>query len=179
MIGRNQRGDTLIEVTVALGILGFTLIGAFLVSNKAFTTGQVAKERSQMIAAAQTQAEALMSFRNSYDWTTFTSNTLAGKPAGFLRSLSAGDCDLSTPAVDRCFHMETQTVGGRQQWAPVAGAVSDSGLPPGNSVWITSETAYQDVYNFKIVYQVLPIGGGPMNQSTIFLRLVNLDGIRR
>src|ERR1041384_7189661 len=77
MLGRRlpivagQRGDTLIEVTFALAILGFVLLGSTAIATTAFRTGQTARERTQVSTAAQQQMEALRSFRDNHPWSEF------------------------------------------------------------------------------------------------------------
>ena len=64
----SQRGDTLIEVTMALSILAVVLTSGFLAANRAYIIGQNARERTEMISLAQAQAEQLKNFRDTHTW---------------------------------------------------------------------------------------------------------------
>ncbi|MBP7017952.1 prepilin-type N-terminal cleavage/methylation domain-containing protein [Candidatus Saccharibacteria bacterium] len=69
----NQRGDTLIEVTLAVAILATVLASAYAVTSRAAKSGQAAKERSQAVALVQQQAEIIQSFA-ILDWDEFISD---------------------------------------------------------------------------------------------------------
>lgn len=178
---RSERGDTLVEVTMALAILALVLTGAFTTANKAFSLGQDAKERSQLTSDAQQQAEALQSFRDSYKWSEF----VAGRPVNSIPGINvqngSGDCDASQAGLQTCFHMARQTVNGADQWVPVAGVGNDALVAGGLSyMWISAVPLVSGTgYNFTIVYGVPARGGGPDLRNTLWLQLVNLDRLRR
>jgi prepilin-type N-terminal cleavage/methylation domain-containing protein len=184
MMWRNERGDTLIEVTLALSILALVLTGAFATANKAFSIGQDAKERSQLVGDAQQQAEALQSFRDSYRWNEFVAGRAsAGVPGISVRS-GSGDCDTSQAGVQSCFHMERRTVNGAVQWVPVVGEYHDPMIGGGLSyVRILTQPgnppANPNSYTFTIQYGVPARGGGQPLASSLKLYLTNLDQLRR
>src|ERR1039458_6429789 len=70
ILGR-EHGDTLIEVTIALSILSFVLLGSTALAVTAFRMGQTARERTQVAEVAQEQMEALRSFRDNHTWAEF------------------------------------------------------------------------------------------------------------
>jgi prepilin-type N-terminal cleavage/methylation domain-containing protein len=158
MIKLGQRGDTLIEVTMALAIIGMVITGAFVLSDKALQLGLTARERSQMVSAAQEQAETLISYRDSNDWPTFS------QKIGSLITSSGK------------FHMAVS--GG--VWSPTGGTVVSDILPGGNQIWVESSDAGLGVttYHFAIHYSEPAIGGGT-NSSVIYLQLTNLDPLRQ
>lgn len=173
------RGDTLVEVTIALAILALVLTGAFVTANRAFNVGQSAKERSQVVGDAQRQAEALQSFRDSHTWSEFkTGNSSSGLPGINVRSATGG-------CVQPCFHMRTQVVNGFNQWVPVAGPGPEPGqtsIPGQEYVRIIVESIDASVpesYHFRIDYGVPQRGGGADLASTIRLQLTDLDRLRR
>lgn len=158
MIDRRQAGDTLVEVAIALTILASVLSAAFVVSNRVTRLGISARERTQAINLIQEQAEALKSFRDSRSWTSFQ----AGIPGGN-------------------FHF----VPGAGGWVPVVGNVNDASLPSifldstsGRGIYINlTSGAGTDVYNFSITAKWANSGGGEDNQTSVYTRLVNLDGM--
>jgi len=77
-----ERGDTLIEVTFALAILGFVLMSSTVIAMTAFRTGQTARERTQVAAEAQEQMEALRSFRDNHTWDEFRVGDGSGNCTG-------------------------------------------------------------------------------------------------
>lgn len=60
----SQRGDTLIEVTMAIAILSVMLVTAFNVASLTVRVGMQARERVQAAHLAQQQAERLIAWRN-------------------------------------------------------------------------------------------------------------------
>ncbi len=172
----NQRGDTLVEVTMALAILALVLTGAFVMANKAFRLGQDAKERSQIVGDAQQQAEALQSFRDSHKWSEFTTgNSAIGLPGINVRAATGG-------CIQPCFHMVQQTVGGLNQWVPAAGPGTDSGLIGGLGyirIMATAVAGSPAAFDFTVQYGIPARDGGPDLTSAIRLRLTNLDLLRQ
>lgn len=172
---RNQRGDTLVEVTIALAILALVLTGAFTLANKAFNVGQSAKERSQLVGDAQQQAEALESFRDSHTWSEFLAGNGAGLPGINVRAATGG---CTAP----CFHLERKVIGASPaQWVPVAGPTTGSQLGGQDMISITAAALVgtPPAYDFLVSYTVPQRGGGPDLASNIRLRLADLDLLRQ
>src|SRR5476651_2691380 len=86
---RSQRGDTLIEVTLALAILSVVLLSSTIVTTRAFRLGQTARERTILADQAQSQAEALLSFRDNHTWAEFLNGGNIGV-TGFKGVLNGG-----------------------------------------------------------------------------------------
>ncbi len=72
LVKLNNRGDTLVEVMIAVAILALILASSYAVTGQAARLGQAAKERTQAVAYAQQQAEIIESFA-ARDWTEFVS----------------------------------------------------------------------------------------------------------
>lgn len=177
---RNQRGDTLIEVTLALAILGAVLTGAFAAASGAFRLGQTAKERTALVAAGQRQAEALTNFRDSHVWNEFLNGGGAG-PTRFngVSTTSTTGCLAS----GSCFHMERRQLNGTWQWVPMPGslaAVADPTIPATGAVSISAERIDANTYKFHVAYanQTLGNSGNGQNTGELLVQLVNLDALR-
>ncbi len=65
-----QRGDTLVEVLIAIAILSFVLTSSYAVTSRAIRLGQSARERAQGVAFVSQQAEIIKSYA-SRDWDNF------------------------------------------------------------------------------------------------------------
>lgn len=197
-----ERGDTLIEVTFALAILGAVLLGCTSVAASAYRLGQTARERTSVAEVAQEQMEALRSFRdnalsgNGGSWSTFQNGT-GGPPAGYygIDNVPTTPCKFQQPPLPTigCFHMALKTIGTSTMWVPEAG---DLLAAPGTDLSVPS--AYIEIsasqangvggsstsdspgdrkcgYNFELHYQFDPIGGGVAQTNKISTRLSNLQ----
>lgn len=182
---REDRGDTLIEVTMALAILASVLTGAFMAASGAFRLGQTAKERSQLSSVAQRQAEALSNFRDSHTWAEFENGGGTG-PSRFngIDVRIGANCQ---PYGMDCFHMERRQIGGVWQWVPQQGSLgttAEPSLPATGSVSIvgTPVTLSGGVraYKFTIFSGNTIVGrdSSARNSNKLVLQLVNMDGLR-
>ena len=187
----NEQGDTLIEVTFALVILGAVLVGSTAAVTLAFRTGQTANERTEVAEAAQSQLEGLRSFRDNHTWAQFRQgqNCGAGGYCGVDEALSTIPSTPCVSGAPGCFHMELLATGpGVTEWIPVAGPM-DSTTPntngiltvPTSTMEITSasETALPDTrpcgYDFVLHYSFNELGGSVLQSSEISTELVNLQ----
>ncbi len=120
----SQRGDTLIEVTIALAILAVVLLSATVVTTRAFRLGQTARERTEISEAAQVQAEALRSFRDNHTWAEFLNGgSIAGVAYNGVLNGNAGG-PVACKVVSPCMHMAPKTFSPTQsEYIPTGGAV--------------------------------------------------------
>jgi prepilin-type N-terminal cleavage/methylation domain-containing protein len=170
-----QRGDTLIEVTIALAILGFVLLGATAIAAMAFRTGQTARERTQVAATAQEQLEALRSFRDNHTWGEFRTGKNCGASGGFCGVDQVLGTVCTSDASKRCFHMVlANTAAGTTEWVPQTGPGTSN--VPTSVVEISTATSVtsQCAYDFLLFYQFQPVGGGTRAKNEIATRLANL-----
>jgi type II secretory pathway pseudopilin PulG len=158
---RNQHGDTLVEVTIALSILAAVLTSGFLTANRAYMIGQNARERTEIINLAQAQAEQLKNFRDTHTWNEFLGGitTTSSCPTG----------------VSSCFHMALDSATGK--WVPAGG--STPAISSNGSITITNPVIgpLGKFADFEIVYVLNPRGGGVPETNRIPVELANLDGI--
>jgi len=147
-----RRGDTLVEVAMALALLSVVLVSAFNIASAAFRLGQSAKERTQASNLIQEQAEALRNYRDSNPWGTFE------------------------PGTRGTFHMVRNASGG---WRPQGGTFSPtlSGLPTLYTLRIVRSTSGGERAPFQITAEWDQDGSTVPNTTTIAYTLVNLDGL--
>ncbi len=62
-----QRGDTIVEVLIAMAVLGMVLGVAFGISNRSYVTGLNAQERTEALEIAESQIELLRIASSSKD----------------------------------------------------------------------------------------------------------------
>jgi type II secretory pathway pseudopilin PulG len=177
---RDEGGDTLIEVTLALAILGFVLLSSTAVGTAAYRTGQTARERTQVAAVAQEQMEALRSFRDNHTWLEFRggSGSCPSGPLGYcgIDQVQNTTCSWQGGS-GHCFHMEPLTIGANKEWVPVAGPrPAQTGDVPTQFIGIevADSAAALCRYDFTLHYQFTPLGGGTPAANRISTRLANL-----
>jgi len=54
-----QRGDTIVEVLIAMAVLGLVLASSFAIANRSYATGLNAQERNEALKIAESQVELL------------------------------------------------------------------------------------------------------------------------
>jgi Tfp pilus assembly protein PilV len=189
-IGIAVRGDTLIEVAIALAILSLVLTGSAVVATSAFRLGQTARERTTVVEAAQEQMEALHNFRDNHSWDEFRTGNNCGAPGGFCgieQAISSSNC--ASVAAKKCFYMRKWPVAAPVGWVPVAGTLSN-GSPDPNSTNLSVPTSIAEItlsdnswtlpatrncgYDFELHYSFTPLGGTLPAVNAIKTRLVNL-----
>ena len=57
-----QRGDTIVEVLIAIAVIGAVLGGAYVVVNNSANNNQAAQERTAAVGVAESQLELLRSY---------------------------------------------------------------------------------------------------------------------
>jgi prepilin-type N-terminal cleavage/methylation domain-containing protein len=147
-----ERGDTLVEVSIALAILAMVLVSAYNLANLSFRQGQAAKERTQAADFIQEQAEALRNYRDSHPWAQFLSDTAPGAPATFHMSQSGS----------------TWTVASGGVTPPINGQPSLYTLTISRTTVVANEK-----YQFDISADWPSNLGGPPNHTQITTYLIN------
>lgn len=191
-----QRGDTLIEVTIALAILSSVLISAFVIANRAFQAGLTASERSQQLALAQRQAELLTNFRDSHTWDEFLNGVGGASGYNGINVRNPKSCNKDALGVPRvaCFHMvapDPKAVPPDPVLQPYKGALGIKvGGGGSNGVISYADIRTQalgpdpNIITFVIAYGTDafssdPTGKGVRNTGQIYLTLSNVDGLRQ
>lgn len=78
-IMRKQRGDTIIEVLLALSVIGLVLGSSYAISNRSLQIGREAQERTEALKQVETQLERLRAVSATVD--TTGTNPLISFPA--------------------------------------------------------------------------------------------------
>jgi len=166
---RKERGDTLIEVTIALSILATVISSGYVMANRAYNIGQAARERSQVINLAQAQIEQLKNFRDTHTWDYFLNDSSYG-----LKTVMAGSTCPS--GISQCFHMIPATIAGVTQYVPA----KDSQTLPGTGGTIaftgTPGSPDPDVADLQVKFD-FPLRGGGDAVNNTSVKLVNIEGI--
>jgi Tfp pilus assembly protein PilV len=154
---QNQRGDTLVEVTIALAILVMVLLSSFNLASYAFRLGEQAKERTQASQLAQEQAEALRNYRDNHPWlNNGVPTTCDDLKMGFYSNVQSAGCQTNHE-----FHFEL--IGGAWSW--VAGRYNAPSLNSQASLFRTYITVEQlaalpnTMTSFRVTTKWPPIGG--------------------
>lgn len=168
----DQRGDTLVEVTLALAILISVLLGATTIAVRAFNISRTAQERTHIANEAQAQMETLRAFRDNHTWSEFL-HGLSGIYAGVLNSASYS-CTVTPGFSGPCFHMGSAVVNSRQEFVPFAGRIA--GSVPTSFIEIAASPEASGTPQFVdivIAYGFEREGGGVLNYGHLKTRLVN------
>ena len=168
---RSERGDTLIEVTFALAILGMVLLSSTVVAVRALHFGQTARERNQISNQAQSQAEAMRSFRDKHTWDEFLRGDVVGTAYdGVQTGSSAAVCKVISP----CFHMELVNTGAGEEYVPRGGQIAGSVANSYVEIALTPNPGPgAQTIDFTINYGFETLGGGQNNAGHILSRLTN------
>lgn len=160
---RNQRGFTLIEITLSLAILAAVLASSFALSSRAFRQGRDARSRVVATNLAQEQIEGLRNFRDNNDW------------AGFQALVP----NCPTPPVSSCiFHMDNSLAspGMPKPWKPQGGSVNDPRLGD-SQISIAGSYAPANQFNYSVTIQWPSSSGVPFT-TVIYSKLVDIGGAK-
>lgn len=168
-----QYGDSLIEVTLALGILSMVLLTAMAVAVRAYNAGQVAQERTSVANEAQAQMEVLRAFRDNHTWEEFLRGR-SGQFAGVLNAATASPCVPTSQVPGDCFHMQAIVLGSRTEFVPVGGKAN--GYVPTSYIEmmvIPGAGSTPKVVDIQISYGFDVRGGGSSSIGHIKTRLTD------
>ena len=173
-----ERGDTLIEVVMALTILSAVLTSGYVMANRAYISGQTAKERSELVSQAQQQAEALKIFRDETNWHDFELGNTVKNFDGVNIRLASGDCNGIAPGYQHCFHMELKPLSdGTVHWVPLPNGTDVTGTL-GRTAIVVNGLFGPEATKFVVRYGIDPIGDPtPRYSGQLRVNLQNLAGI--
>lgn len=168
MLIRKEAGDTLVEVALAMAILGAVIAAAYAVSNRAVRVGVQAKERNEAAQLQQYQAEALRNYRDNYGWTLFKTRMDSVKmtPASYGKTDPCGT-DAATSVTDRFYF--TTTGSALPKWEIRDHQVNTPSVYRQCIVArpVPDTDPNANKYRFDIHITWEPIGGGETNRSVL------------
>lgn len=118
---KSQRGDTIIEVLLAMSIVGMVLGASFGIANRSTQIGQDAQERTEALKLAETQVEL---FKVAYK--TNVVIPTRGEDEPFC--LTSADTSYTPQDVDSPLCKDVDSSGNQD------GLYSISIIPPGSSI---------------------------------------------
>lgn len=170
MARRNlQTGDTLIEVLLAVVILGAVIVASIAIMNRGLTAGQTSVEHSQVRLEINGQFEMLRQSRDAYIKDPASANgqtweaIVAAIPPSATLSYGAG-CATNQPGED-FYLVQTATQIERRLYNDVQATLAST---PGQGLWIEakkSDSALKPFVDFVI--RACWIGPGSGEQRTV------------
>lgn len=143
MLG-NQRGDTLVEVLVAIAVMTTVTVGVLGILNRGVGEAQNASERVAVRALASEQTELLNYFRDNYVQTVASGGDRSAYPAsvwGVIRNRA--DASSTLPSLTECqpssqaFYFERNTTTNQYEVKGFNGSRVASATPSiNNGSWI-------------------------------------------
>lgn len=168
---RNQAGDTIIEVLIAMVVVSAVLAGAYASSQRSFNSTIQSKERDEAVKLIQSQAELIKanvaSTRNeNNDFCMLTDGTVITYAAGFSIPADVGATDPSIYNQPECIRTNLDTefdpADPDQQSFPHYVSVTRNPTGGGGA---------NDRNLYLITVRWARAGGGGFDQSTLFYRV--------
>lgn len=180
-IMRQQRGDTLVEVMLAMAVLATVVVLINGIMNQGLISLQTSVERSQVRSSMQGQIDALRLMRDEYmaktgsdedkQWKKLLDHyTPSGSPASYSDEAT---CEL-TVAGSLPFYVEPTSI----EVLDYDSSLEPDGIAtPGRWMWIESykidsaTTEAPDRLDLAVHACWYPLGGGVMQHETTIVRL--------
>lgn len=86
---RNQRGDTIVEVVIAIAVISSVLTGAFYLTNHSTRAVRDAQEHAQALQLLQGQVEQLRAQAPDNTWSALPANFCFDNATGAIKSLAS------------------------------------------------------------------------------------------
>lgn len=139
-MARRMRGDTLIEVLLAIVVLGAVIVGSITIMSRGLLAAQTAMEHSQVRQYINGQFEMLRKLRDDYARDSSSTNAqvwrdvVTGIPETVTLSYS-NDCTLNQP--DNDFYLTPGTSSINR--STYTGNAPDTVAMPGQGLWIEAK----------------------------------------
>lgn len=178
---RNQRGDTLVEVLMAVVVLSMVIVGAITLVNRSLAAIQIATEHTQVRLHINSQAELLRRMRDGYQASAGSAlgqewaSLFSGAPvyASTAASSNGGTCQVTSGK--RPFYVVQQPNDIKITTFNPA-AVPPTGAIPGQGLWIEATRSPSGVvpgyvdFQFRACWDAAGASSGQQQTLTV-LRL--------
>lgn len=152
-----QRGDTLIEVLMAISITGIVIVSSISVMNKGVASMYDSMERIEVRQLMNRQIETLIYARDQYAAKLAGSTDVDGNASNIWDSMAATPNQTSVPAVDNCnpkdaFATDKHGTSGNIIFIPAGNGIAGGFPKPGDGLWVqkisnsTIPVKYVDFY---------------------------------
>lgn len=139
-----ERGDTLIEVLVAVSVFGVVVVGAFALMNRGVTQMYDSMEKSQVRMLINGQIEALTYARDQYmraQTTTLTSDADKRAKNAWEGIKGALDTPTTPPELTNCSPSDSafsilMSPTGMSRNTTIQAAIAEDFPAPGKGIWI-------------------------------------------
>jgi prepilin-type N-terminal cleavage/methylation domain-containing protein len=178
LMKRRERGDTLVEVLLALAIVSAVAVGAVALMTRAMNTALGAMERSQVRSGLVEQAELLQYIRDSYA----RADNKNQYPASLWTAIKAKN--VSSPQSEPCNPGPRPFFINNDNLSAVSLANYEfSGQPatyakPGEGIWVEAQFVESSSVNYVDFYIKAcwsPVGSGAQQQAATVVRLYDSE----
>jgi len=145
----NQHGDTIVEVMIAMAVLGLVLVVSYATANHNTLSLQDAQERSVALKLAESQIEAMKAFNSS---SSANSGQLFSQTDPFCMigtTITANDPSKVAGQNDCMFDINSQRAG----------------------------TGAEPAFNVRVTSAAIPVSGGTSGLGKQFTVTVNWDSV--
>lgn len=149
-----QRGDTIIEVLLAMSVIGLVLGSSFGIANRSLAIGRAAQERTEALKIAESQLELLKEFPdkiNAYSDPLNNEFCIVGARNNADDYYTYEAVDESSPGC-----IDIDGAGGEGLYSIVVEAPGDTALNPYkiNVTWQRVGTGSNDIGRVTLYYKV-------------------------
>ena len=155
----DERGETLVEVIMALAILSLVLVSSYALATGTFRLGRGAGERTQAVNYLQEQAEALRSYRNTVEW-----------ERTFADTMNRYNTD---PPFDAFCMKKEDNVAGVAQWVPVIANDNPACIIDGVTLTIRPAAVGSPPKQFDFKFEATWKTGSQDNNVTLTTKLTD------
>lgn len=184
-VDKNQRGDTLIEVMLAIAITAIVVVLTITLMNRGIASIRSSIERSQVRSAMQGQVDLLLFMRGYYmakdsvggfagKWETILANYITINPPapGSISDKSGCSPEASTVLP---FYLEVSATG-LNLAGYSTGSAPEAMAKPGQGMWIEAyrvngSNSAPNAIDFAVRACWVPFGGGSIQHETTIVRL--------
>lgn len=182
-LDKNQRGDTLIEVMLAIAITAIVVVLTITLMNRGIVSIRNSIERSQVRSAMQGQVDSLLFLRGYYmakdsvggfagKWETILANYITIDPPAPGSISDKSDCSPGSKSV-KPFYLDASATG--LDLAGYTVLEPETIAEPGKGMWIeayrVSGSPAPDAIDFAVRACWIPYGGGNIQHETTIVRL--------